>query len=123
MYQITCILPQSKHTKSNIMKMDDEQNELFNIVIFCRVLQKRKQETIVCMAFFTLRELEMLHFTRNATYYSHSNLLHSNLLHSNLLNSNLLHSNLPHSTLLTSLFILFIIIFIEMLHFFEIISL
>lgn len=32
MYEITYIIPQSKHTKSNIMKMDDEQNELFNIV-------------------------------------------------------------------------------------------
>lgn len=32
MYQITYMLPQSKHTKSNLLKMDDEQNELYNIV-------------------------------------------------------------------------------------------
>jgi len=32
MYQITYMLPQSKHTKSNLLKMDDEQNDLYNIV-------------------------------------------------------------------------------------------
>lgn len=32
MYQITYMLPQSKHTKSNLMKMDVEQKELFDIV-------------------------------------------------------------------------------------------
>lgn len=32
MYQITYMLPQSKHTKSNLLKMDDEQNELYNVV-------------------------------------------------------------------------------------------
>lgn len=32
MYQITYMLPQSKHTKSNLLKMDDEQNELNNVV-------------------------------------------------------------------------------------------
>lgn len=34
MYQITYTLPQSKHTKSNLMKMDEEQTELYNIVKF-----------------------------------------------------------------------------------------
>ena len=34
MYQITYMLPQSKHTKSNLMKMDEEQAELYNIVKF-----------------------------------------------------------------------------------------
>lgn len=33
MYQISYTLPQSKHTKSNLLKMDEEQNELYNIVI------------------------------------------------------------------------------------------
>jgi hypothetical protein len=32
MYQITYMLPQSKHTKSNLLKMDDEQNEPYNVV-------------------------------------------------------------------------------------------
>ena len=32
MYQITYTLPQSKHTKSNQLKMDDEQAELFQII-------------------------------------------------------------------------------------------
>jgi len=32
MYQITYVLPQSKHTKSNLMKMDEEQAELYKIV-------------------------------------------------------------------------------------------
>jgi len=32
MYQITYTLPQSKHTKSNLLKMDDEQAELFKII-------------------------------------------------------------------------------------------
>lgn len=32
MYQITYMLPQSKHTKSNLLKMDDEQNELYKVV-------------------------------------------------------------------------------------------
>jgi transposase len=32
MYQITYMLPQSKHTKSNLLKMDDEQNDLYSIV-------------------------------------------------------------------------------------------
>jgi len=26
------MLPQSKHTKSNLLKMDNEQNELYNVV-------------------------------------------------------------------------------------------
>jgi transposase len=34
MYQITYTLPQSKHTKSNLMKMDDEQAELYEVVKF-----------------------------------------------------------------------------------------
>ena len=34
MYQITYTLPQSKHIKSNLMKMDEEQTELYNIVKF-----------------------------------------------------------------------------------------
>ena len=34
MYQITYMLPQSKHIKSNLMKMDDEQTELYNIIKF-----------------------------------------------------------------------------------------
>lgn len=34
MYQITYMLPQSKHTKSSLMKMDLEQSELYNIVKF-----------------------------------------------------------------------------------------
>jgi len=33
MYQITYTLPQAKHTKSNLLKMDDEQAELYNIVM------------------------------------------------------------------------------------------
>jgi len=32
MYQITYTLPESKHTKSNLLKMDDEQAELFQII-------------------------------------------------------------------------------------------
>ena len=32
MYQITYMLPQSKHTKSNLLKMDEEQAEIYNIV-------------------------------------------------------------------------------------------
>ena len=32
MYQITYTLPQSKHSKSVLLKMDEEQNELFDIV-------------------------------------------------------------------------------------------
>jgi transposase len=34
MYQITYTLPESKHTKSNLLKMDDEQAELYKIVNF-----------------------------------------------------------------------------------------
>jgi transposase len=34
MYQITCMLPQSKHIKSILMKMDEQQTELYNIVKF-----------------------------------------------------------------------------------------
>lgn len=34
MYQITYMLPHSKHTKSNLLKMDKEQEELYNIVKF-----------------------------------------------------------------------------------------
>ena len=42
MYEITYTLPDSKHTKSKLLKMDDEQAELFQIVMknFCRVSQK-----------------------------------------------------------------------------------
>jgi transposase len=32
MYQITYTLPDSKHTKSRILKMDDEQAELYQII-------------------------------------------------------------------------------------------
>ena len=32
MYQITYTLPESKHTKSNLLRMDDEQAELFQII-------------------------------------------------------------------------------------------
>lgn len=32
MYQITYTLPESKHTKSKLLKMDDEQAELYQIV-------------------------------------------------------------------------------------------
>jgi hypothetical protein len=32
MYQITCTLPESKHTKSRLLKMDDEQAELYQII-------------------------------------------------------------------------------------------
>jgi len=32
MYQITYTLPESKHTKSNLLKMDDEQAELYQII-------------------------------------------------------------------------------------------
>ena len=34
MYQITYTLPQSKHVKSTLMKMDNDQSELYNIVKF-----------------------------------------------------------------------------------------
>jgi len=34
MYQITYMLPQSKHTKSILLQMDDEQAELYKIVDF-----------------------------------------------------------------------------------------
>ncbi len=34
MYQITYMLPQSKHTKSKLLKMDDEQAELYNVIKF-----------------------------------------------------------------------------------------
>lgn len=33
MYQITYILPESKHTKSQLLKMDDQQAELFQIIL------------------------------------------------------------------------------------------
>jgi len=33
MYEITNVLPESKHTKSKLLKMDDEQAELFQIVV------------------------------------------------------------------------------------------
>jgi len=32
MYQITYTLPQSKHTKSNLLRMTVEQTELFHII-------------------------------------------------------------------------------------------
>ena len=32
MYQITYTLPESKHTKSKLLKMDDEQPELYQII-------------------------------------------------------------------------------------------
>jgi transposase len=32
MYQITYILPESKHAKSKLLKMDDEQMELYTII-------------------------------------------------------------------------------------------
>ena len=32
MYQITYTLPESKHTKSRLLKMDDEQAELYQII-------------------------------------------------------------------------------------------
>jgi len=33
MYQITYVLPESKHTKTRLLKMDDEQAELFQIIM------------------------------------------------------------------------------------------
>ncbi len=33
MYQITYILPESKQTKSQLLKMDDRQNELYQIIM------------------------------------------------------------------------------------------
>ena len=33
MYEITYTLPESKHTKSMLLKMDDEQAELYQIVV------------------------------------------------------------------------------------------
>jgi transposase len=33
MYQLTYTLPDSKHTKSKLLKMDDEQNELYQIIV------------------------------------------------------------------------------------------
>jgi hypothetical protein len=32
MYQITYTLPESKHTKSKLLKMDEEQAELYQII-------------------------------------------------------------------------------------------
>lgn len=32
MYQISYTLPESKHTKSKLLKMDEKQAELYNIV-------------------------------------------------------------------------------------------
>ena len=32
MYEITYTLPESKHTKSRLLKMDDEQAELYQII-------------------------------------------------------------------------------------------
>jgi hypothetical protein len=32
MYQVTYTLPDSKHTKSRVLKMDDEQAELYQII-------------------------------------------------------------------------------------------
>jgi hypothetical protein len=32
MYQITYTLPDSKHTKSRLLKMDEEQSELYEII-------------------------------------------------------------------------------------------
>jgi len=32
MYQITYMLPESKHTESHLLKMDDEQAELYQII-------------------------------------------------------------------------------------------
>lgn len=32
MYQITYTLPESKHTKTKLLKMDDQQAELYNII-------------------------------------------------------------------------------------------
>ena len=32
MYQITYTLPESKHTKTTLLKMDDQQAELYNII-------------------------------------------------------------------------------------------
>lgn len=32
MYQINYTLPESKHTKSKLLKMDDEQAELYQII-------------------------------------------------------------------------------------------
>lgn len=34
MYRVTYMLPQSKHTKSNLLKIDAEQAELYNLVNF-----------------------------------------------------------------------------------------
>lgn len=33
MYQLTYTLPESKHTKSRLLKMDDQQNELYQIIL------------------------------------------------------------------------------------------
>jgi transposase len=33
MYQLTYILPESKHTKTRLLKMDDQQNELYQIIL------------------------------------------------------------------------------------------
>ena len=33
MYQITFMLPESKHTKSKLLKMDNEQAELYQIIL------------------------------------------------------------------------------------------
>lgn len=33
MYQITYTLPDSKHTKSQILKMDEDQTELYEIIV------------------------------------------------------------------------------------------
>ncbi len=33
MYQITFTLPESKHTKSKLLKMDDKQAELYNMIM------------------------------------------------------------------------------------------
>ena len=33
MYQITYMLPESKHTQSQLLKMDDQQAELYQIIL------------------------------------------------------------------------------------------
>lgn len=45
MYEITYTLPESKHTKSRLLKLSDEKAELYEIIRkFFRVSQRRKHK-------------------------------------------------------------------------------
>lgn len=72
MYQITYMLPQSKHTKSNLLKIDVKQDELYNIIKFfieCPIAENRKTCCCVKQLVFGYSQLHITHLQLNSANY------------------------------------------------------